>query len=146
MNRVLEDIEVIKWTANNMHYETRGVSFYQLHLLADRVKDFGSDVDDLKEKYYLGQNMTTPPRDVDIVRRAIDKYEKIIENDDAANGDKFYLSALSSAFDLIIADVEAIKKDTTLYAGIHAILDDISSRALTYKFLVSSQYHNDAEV
>lgn len=136
MLEVLENLLVVEWAANLLHYETVGREFYEIHLLADRIKDFGTAADDIKEKFYLGTLLSTPPRDVDIFTGAKEKFDKIGSNPDL-------LTVARDALVTLIESVEAAKKDSNVLAGVHAVLDDISSRALTYKFLVVNQTIGD---
>lgn len=132
MEEVLKNLMVVEWVAHALHYETIGNEFYAVHLLADRIKDFGSDADDIKEKYYLGTLLSTPPRDVDIATGAKEKFDQIGSNPDL-------LAMAREALRTLIDSVETAKKESNIMAGVHAVLDDISSRALTYLFLVTNQ-------
>lgn len=131
MKQLLALMCVVDWLANDMHYKVRGPNFYELHLLADRVREVGND-DEIKEAYWLGFRNTPPPADTEIARLAISAYEKI-----SVNGVN-YLQALKTAFEVTLEVVEVCKREAGLPAGIHAILDSISQKALTYKFLVSA--------
>lgn len=132
MEEVLKNLMVVEWVAHALHYETIGNEFYAVHLLADRIKDFGSAADDIKEKYYLGTLLSTPPRDVDIATGAKEKFDRIGSNPDL-------LAMAREALRTLIHSVEEVKKESYIMAGVHAVLDDISSRALTYLFLVTNQ-------
>ena len=79
---VLVALEVVEWLASDLHYNSTGPMFYALHLLADRVKDFGSAEDDLKEGYWLGCLDTTPPSDREIANAAISAYDKVVDGKD----------------------------------------------------------------
>ena len=35
----------IDWLANDLHYRSEGTGFYEKHLLADRIRDFGDAED-----------------------------------------------------------------------------------------------------
>lgn len=133
MDGIITMLEVVEWLAQDLHYNFRGPTFYSNHLLADRIKDFGSASDDLKEKYYLGWKDTTPPLDKEFADWATQTYDKIVGRNETMHG------RLIDAFDMLISNVEIAKREGALPAGIHAVLDDVSSRALTYKFLVKSQ-------
>ena len=130
---VLVMIEVVKWLARDLHYKFQGPTFYANHLLADRVKDFGSADDDLKEGYWLGCLDTTPPDDKDIAELATTTYNEII------NAKPCLLTKLLEGLDRLDNSVGEAKKDASLNGGVHAILDDISKRVNTYRFLVRAQ-------
>lgn len=133
MKELLEILKVIDWFANDVHYTSIGPSFYELHKLADKVRDFGEADDDIKECYFLGQLNTTPPCDVDVSKGAVERYEYISANYDTP------LQRLKMAIILLVSHIEELRKDTTFSGGINSILDDISKRALRYRYLVSSQ-------
>lgn len=137
MDAILTMLMVIDWFCNDVHYQSKGDTFYALHLLADRVRDFGSAEDDFKETYYLGQKGQFPPSDATIAQYAIAEYQKIAERSEGC------LMRLLDALDVLVHQVEVCKKDAGLAAGVHAILDNISQKALTYKFLVSNQTGGD---
>ena len=51
MNEVLSMIVAVQILCDDLHYRSKGNSFYALHLLADRVKDgLDKDLDDFLEK------------------------------------------------------------------------------------------------
>lgn len=130
---ILVMLEVVKWLASDIHYNSTGPMFYSLHLLADRVKDFGSADDDLKEGYWLGCLDTTPPNDKEIAEAASKAYDEII------NSIQCPLGRLVDALTKLNMSIGEQKNDSSLNGGIHAILDDISKRANTYTFLVRAQ-------
>lgn len=133
MDAILTMLIVVGWFANDLHYKSRGPNFYGDHLLADRVRDFGNLADEFRETYYLGQKGANPPPDAKIASYAIDEYQKVCSRSTGL------LSRLHDALDVLIHQVEVCKKDSGTAAGVHAILDDISRRALTYRFLVGAQ-------
>lgn len=130
---ILVMIEVVKWLARDLHYKFQGPTFYANHLLADRVKDFGSAADDLKEGFWLGCLDTTPPDDKDIAELATNAYNEII------NAKPCLLTKLLEGLDRLDSTISDVKKDTSLNGGVNAILDDISKRVNTYRFLVRAQ-------
>ena len=79
MKNLLALLCVAEWFANDLHYKSTGIGFYEKHLLADRIRDFGSSEDDIKEKYFLGYKDELPPLDVDIAKTATFAYNKIIQ-------------------------------------------------------------------
>ena len=107
--------------------------FYSLHLLADRVKDFGSAEDDLKEGYWLGCLDTTPPSDREIANAAISAYDKVVDGKDCP------VARLLDGLTNLGVVVNELKKDASLNGGVQAILDDISKRTNAYTFLVRAQ-------
>lgn len=133
MIEVLVALEVVKWLASDLHYNSTGPMFYALHLLADRVKDFGSAEDDLKEGFWLGCLDTTPPADREIANLTVTAYDKVIDGKDCP------LARLLAGLTNLGAVVDELKNDTSLNGGVHAILDDISKRTNTYTFLVRAQ-------
>lgn len=133
MEKMLAMLCVIDWFANDMHYQSRGRGFYEKHLLADRVRDFGSAADDIKEGYFLGYKKENPPKDIEICEMAQYIYEK------TCSEKQDMLDRLEMIFGILSVQVEDCKKEPGLPAGVHAILDEISKRALTYKFLVMAE-------
>ena len=123
----------IDWLANDLHYRSEGTGFYEKHLLADRIRDFGDAEDQLKEAYYLGFKSMPPPYDKEIAHSATVIYNAMKGAGSSAE------SQLCGAFGLMQQAVDACKKEASLPAGIHAILDGISEKALTYQFLVRSE-------
>lgn len=121
---------LVDWLANDLHYKSRGSEFYEKHLLADRVRDLGDD-DEIKETYWLGFKNMNPPSDAEIAQMTIDAYGKISNESDI-------FIQLKKAFEYVIEIVERCKTEPSLPAGIHAILDGISQKALTYKFLMNA--------
>ena len=123
----------IDWLANDLHYRSEGTGFYEKHLLADRIRDFGDAEDQLKEAYYLGFKSMPPPYDKEIAHSAIIIYNGMKGASNSTEGQ------LGGAFGLMQQVIYACKKETNLPAGIHAVLDSISEKALTYQFLVRSE-------
>ena len=134
---VLVALEVVKWLASDLHYNSTGPMFYALHLLADRVKDFGSAEDDLKEGYWLGCLDTTPPSDREIANAAIPACDKVVDRQDCP------IARLLAGLANLCAAVDGMKSETSLNGGVHAILDDISKRTNVYTFLVRAQAQQD---
>ena len=134
---VLVAIEVVKWLASDLHYNSTGPMFYALHLLADRVKDFGSAEDDLKEGYWLGCLDTTPPSDREIANAAISAYDKVVDGKDCP------IARLLAGLVNLCSSVDGMKSDASLNGGVRSILDDISKRTNVYTFLVRAQAQQD---
>lgn len=130
MKQLLTLMLLVDWLANDLHYNSRGREFYEKHLLADRVRDLGSD-DELKEAYWLGFKNMSPPPDSEIAGMTIAAYAKIVQGCDA-------MQALAKAFGMTLETVEACKAEAGLPSGVHALLDDVSKKALTYKFLIQA--------
>ena len=129
MESILTLLVVIDWLANDLHYGADH-NFYARHLLADRVRDFGSAEDDIKEKYYLGWKKEQPPADAQIAEYAI-KTKAGFANVEA-------IFALIEAIEMLIGAVETAKGEG-YPCGVQAVLDDISSRALTNAFLLRKE-------
>lgn len=130
MEELIAMIMVIDWIADDIHYNSRGPEFYGLHIMADKCRDFGSAVDDLKEKYWLGFLDTTPPSGKEFAQKAIAMYAKY-ENDG-------YLDAMHNASMDVVHMVKSLSDGSELPNGVLAILDEISSHALTCSFFASA--------
>jgi len=130
MKELLANILTVTYLSNDIHYRSRGANFYGMHLLADRVKDFGSAADDIKEAYYMGFLMIDPPLDTEIASVAGDEYNTICEYGDCV------ARRLVSALTRTICLVENAKREEGLPAGVHAILDSVSQHALVSRALV----------
>lgn len=133
MQNVIVNLIVVNWICNDLHYKWRGHSFYGMHLLADRVRDFGSAEDDINEAYYLGFCNEIPPSDVSNASLATAQYKKVVDENGGCP-----LKSLAAQFSYLAASVESAKRIEGLPAGIHAVLDNISQKALTYRFLATS--------
>lgn len=124
---ILIAIEVVKWLASDLHYSSEGQNFYSLHLLADRVSDFGSTIDDLKEGYWLGCLDTTPPTEREIANLTIAAYDKVIDGKDCP------IARLLAGFVNLGSVVDELKNDTSLNGGVHSIIDaSANERILTH--------------
>lgn len=130
MFNILAYLMAIDWLADELHYNYIGSDFYSMHLLADRVRDFGAASDDVKEVYFRGFVGDVPPNGPRIASAASELFTAY-----SVDG---LLGGLYGAFDGLIHAVEEVKKDSSLPSGIHAVLDDISVKALRYRFLVES--------
>ena len=133
---ILTMLTVVDWLANDLHYQFEGKGFYENHLLADRVRDFGSAKDDYRETYWLGFLGKKPPLDKDIAGYAVRMYDTIVGRNPCL------LTRLYDGLSVLADQVEVCKKDA-IPGGVQAILDDISQKALTYKFLVRSEMKLD---
>ena len=133
MPEVIVNIIVVDWLCNDLHYKWRGHSFYGMHLLADRVRNFGSAKDDINEVYFLGYMGIVPPADKDNSVKAITQYDKVCKENGGCP-----LKSLGAQLSYLLASVENAKRTEGLPAGVHAILDSVSQSALTYRFLVTS--------
>lgn len=130
MMELLANILTVTYLSNDIHYRSRGANFYGMHLLADRVKDFGSAADDIKEAYYMGFLKTDPPLDTEIAYAAGEEYALLCKCDDCM------ACRLVSALTRTICLVEDAKREEGLPAGVHAILDAVSQHALVSRALV----------
>ena len=134
IDKIIMLLMVEDWFADDLHYNSCGKSFYEKHLLADRIRDFGSAIDDLKECYYLGFLKSTPPPTATFAAGAIKTYDEI------NNSINPVLEKLEAVLDKICSSIEELKNEIkTFPSGVVAILDGISQKALTYRFLVSSE-------
>lgn len=132
MDNVLIYLTVVKWFANDLHYTWSGNTFYGMHLLADKISDFGSAVDDINENYYMGFVNINPPKDIDITSRAIESYKQIYDSNDGNQ-----LKCVCAALSCLLGVVQLAKTEDGLVAGVHAILDSISEKALKYRGLAN---------
>ena len=124
------------WLADDLHYNSFGAGFYEKHLLADRIRDFGSAIDDLKECHFLGADKTTPPNGATFAASASEIYYRIV----AEQSDS--LKRLEACLGEIVSGIEEVKAAGGLKSGVVAILDSVSTSALKYKFLVSAEGAN----
>ena len=133
MQDVIVNMIVVEWLCNDLHYKWRGHPFYGMHLLADRVRDFGSAEDDINETFYLGVEGNNPPADSANAALAIKQYDKV----NGENGN-YTQKTLNDQFSYLAASVKIAKRIEGLPAGVHSILDNISQKAFAYRFLVTS--------
>lgn len=130
MNDVLVNMMAVKFLANDLHYMSKGSSFYALHLLADKI-DFGSLGDELKETYYLPLG-NIPPRDVVIAAQVCNKITDVEPTSNIQ-----LLSRISYALDELIVSIQTVKSScSNLYAGVQSVLDSIQQKSLVFKALV----------
>ena len=130
MEDIVAMLTVIDWIADDIHYNSRGVSFYGLHLMADKIRDFGDASDELKERYWLGFLETTPPSGRYFAQKAISLYQRY--------EGLAYLDAANKAAKDLVDMVKTISSEKDLPNGVTAILDDISSHALLCSFFASA--------
>lgn len=129
MEDIVAMFTVIDWIADDIHYNSRGASFYGLHLMADKIRDFGDAADELKERYWLGFLETTPPSGKYFAQKAISLYGRY-----EGLG---YLDAAKEAAADLVSMVKSNSPDD-LPNGVTAILDEISSHALLCSFFASA--------
>lgn len=68
---ILARLTAIQQYAKDIHYTSKGDSFYAVHLLADRVADGLDDfLDSIKETHYLGGG-ELPPQSKEVLRLTI---------------------------------------------------------------------------
>lgn len=130
MEDIVAMLTVIDWIADDIHYNSRGVSFYGLHLMADKIRDFGDSADELKERYWLGFLETTPPSGRYFAQKAISLYQRY--------EGLAYLDAANKAAKDLVDMVKTISSEKDLPNGVTAILDEISSHALLCSFFASA--------
>lgn len=130
MEDIVAMLTVIDWIADDIHYNSRGASFYGLHLMADKIRDFGDAADELKERYWLGFLETTPPSGKYFAQKTISLYERY-----EGLG---YLDAANKAAKDLVDMVKTISSEKDLTNGVTAILDEISSHALLCSFFASA--------
>lgn len=131
MKELIVLVRVVELLAKNLHYCSGGESFYGLHLLADKV-EFEEDIDSLKEAYYLGSIEQLPPCEVEIAGLVAEKIKGFV-SEELSN--EALVSSLMESSGQAIYTIEQIKSDTTMFAGIHAVLDGISQKLLVIKGL-----------
>jgi DNA-binding ferritin-like protein len=122
MINVLVAMTLCEWYANELHYNSSGENFYSLHLLADKL-DFGDSMDELKERYYLGEKSDAVPTDAEISTLCLAQYKSPTEGE--------YHSALADACDILVYAIEEAKRVSKPTGGVCAVLDEISGVALT---------------
>lgn len=130
MEDIVAMLTVIDWIADDIHYNSRGESFYSLHLMADKIRDFGDAADELKERYWLGFLETTPPSGRYFAQKAISLYQRY--------EGLAYLDAANKAAKDLVDMVKTISSEKDLPNGVSAILDEISSHALLCSFFASA--------
>lgn len=130
MKELLANMLTVTYFARDLHYRWKGPEFYAVHLLADRIADFGTASDDIKECFYLGFNRTEPPLETDIASASVEEYREIAQKASCP------LCRASEALARTICLVESAKRTEGLPAGVHAILDGISQHAVTMRGLV----------
>ena len=112
--------------AKNVHYGSRGPSFYGIHTMVDKV-DFGDDRDELIEVAYLGSGKGAPATE--------SLYAKAVEMVNAQEAQE-PLHELSDILLALVYAVEEAKRVERPLAGVHAVLDGISQKALVVRGLV----------
>lgn len=122
MINVLVAMTLCEWYAKELHYNSSGENFYSLHLLADKL-DFGDTMDELKERFYLGEKNERVPSNAEIATLCLKKYK------DPEPGE--YVTALSESCDLLVYTIEESKRVLGPSGGVCAVLDEISGVALT---------------
>jgi len=136
MNEVLSMIVAVQILCDDLHYRSKGNSFYALHLLADRVKDgLDKDLDALREAYYLGEKNIEPPCTCEIFRAGIAKVDAIRQNIvcDGVDMNKCLVLRLKDAVHILFCYIETIKgasNDGIMTSGTVSILDGIASKML----------------
>ena len=130
MEDIVAMLTVIDWIADDIHYNSIGVSFYGLHMMADKIGDFGDSADELKERYWLGFLDTTPPSGKYFAQKAISLYGRY-----EGLG---YLDAAKKAAKDLVSMVKSKSSEKDMPNGVTAILDEISSHALLCSFFASA--------
>ena len=138
MIEVLVAMELVKWLSKGVHYRSNDAYFYALHLLADKI-DFGSAEDDLKEAYYLGFKEELPPTEKVINATTVERCPEI-----GALDNEGLVRALFEACANGLYAIEEAKREPGLMAGIHAILDGVSTNLLVVKGLCWRTLHVDS--
>lgn len=137
MNEILASMSAVTILADDLHYRSLGRGFYALHLLADRVKeDLDKDMDALRESYYLGQNMTTPPTTCSTYAEAVsiaENHRKSISSD-GIDVNLHLILVLKSAVHSLYCLIEQKKRDAAqsdaFASGVVSLLDGISQKML----------------
>lgn len=122
MINVLVAMTLCKWYANELHYNSSGENFYSLHLLADKL-DFGDSMDELKERFYLGEKSENVPTDAEIATICLERYKTPTEGE--------YHTSLADACDILVYAIEEARRVLNPTGGVCAVLDEISGVALT---------------
>lgn len=122
MINVLVAMTLCEWYANELHYDSSGENFYSLHLLADKL-DFGDSMDELKERFYLGEKSENVPTDAEIATICLERYKTPTEGE--------YHISLADACDILVYAIEEARRVLNPTGGVCAVLDEISGVALT---------------
>lgn len=136
MNEVLVMIEAIKILCDDLHYRSKGNSFYALHLLADKVKDgLDETLDELREAYYLGEKTVEPPCTCEILANAISRVDAIRKNIvcDGIDMNKCLVIRLKDAVHNLFCYIETVKETekSNMTSGTVSIIDGLSAKMLT---------------
>lgn len=138
MHELLARLYAVQILADDLHYRSEGLSFYALHLLADRVKDgIAEDIDGLRETFFMGEMKVNPPRTWESMTEA-SEIAKAITNDANGEGTNHDLVfRLRDAVNSVIHLIETIKRGagngegaTVIYSGTAAVLDGISQKMM----------------
>lgn len=135
---VLVYIKVVKCAAKDVHYRTNGIAFYALHTLADKI-DLSEDEDALKEVYFLGMKHELPPLESEILSLAANAVNALGFGTDTNEN---LVNRLKEACDNGVYVIEDAKREAGLTAGVHAVLDGISSKLLTLSGLCYRTINN----
>lgn len=131
MNELLSMLVATQVLSHDLHYQSKGKSFYALHILADLCKDgLDGTMDQIREAYYMGELKTLPPCDCEIFEKAI---EMVRNNRQQIGGEDKNLALilrLRAMCGTVIGKIEELKKEQLL-SGTVSILDGISAKMQT---------------
>lgn len=136
MKDILAQIIAVKILSEELHYHSKGCCFYALHLLADRVKDgLDSDMDALRESYYMGQLVSEVPCTCELYEAGIkivrDLWQQV--SGEGVSENKRLVLLLRNAVHTLFCQIEETKGNTAsepLCSGVVAILDGVSQKML----------------
>ena len=117
MLELLALLTAIKQYAKDIHYNSKGESFYGIHLLMDRVADnLDSFADTIKEVCYMGAG-DEPPSSREILKYAI-AYIPVLGEDNK--------SSLALLDNLIIKALEKLESITDKDRADTSVLDSVA--------------------
>ena len=134
MEELISMMICVQILADDLHYRSHNLNFYANHLLADRVKDgLDSDIDALKESYWLGELKGVPPHDERFMEKGIE-LAKAIRGQAFTEGNESnsfgLMFCVRDAADKIIHKIEEMKRTEEFMSGTVALLDGISQKML----------------
>lgn len=135
MNELLAMIGSVKFLAHDLHYRSKGMSFYALHILADRcLKGLDEDMDSIREVYFMGEMKTLPPTDIDTFEKSIAYTRQVMSTDgefDSVDLNKILVLRLRLICEMALAKIEELKEPNDLASGTVAVLDGIAVKLQT---------------
>lgn len=122
MEKIIIYLEAIKGLSKDLHYETKGASFYGNHLLMDRIHEHLDEYqDEIKENFFMYNEKSVPTH-----KTTIQNTIEMLPADDMDVKDK--MATLLEIIRTAVYQIEqTIKDDKNLDAGDNDLLGRISS-------------------